>query len=111
MKFNDSVYAEKIRKAKTPNIAAKLRRDRTQKLKPGWDRMRIEVMCTAVRAKFSQHEHLKILLLFTGNQEIIEHTYNDDFWGDGGNGKGQNWLGRILMGIRENLRTFPPISS
>lgn len=30
-------------------------------------------------------------------------TY-DRFWGDGGDGWGKNWLGRILMEVREELR-------
>lgn len=47
--------------------------------------------------KFSQHEDLKQKLLATGNRKIIEHTKNDNFFGDGGDGSGQNHLGRLLM--------------
>ena len=43
-------------------------------------------------------------LLATGDADLIEHTENDDFWGDGGDGKGRNELGRILMAVREVLR-------
>ncbi|HEY6175907.1 MAG TPA: NADAR domain-containing protein [Kofleriaceae bacterium] len=35
---------------------------------------------------------------------LIEHTENDDFWGDGGDGSGRNELGRILMAVRQRLR-------
>jgi len=33
----------------------------------------------------------------------VERSFNDTFWGDGGNGRGQNRLGRILMELREEL--------
>ncbi len=35
---------------------------------------------------------------------IVEHTENDDYWGDGGNGSGKNMLGQVLMRIRSELR-------
>jgi predicted NAD-dependent protein-ADP-ribosyltransferase YbiA (DUF1768 family) len=33
----------------------------------------------------------------------VEHTDSDQFWGDGGGGKGQNKLGILLMRVR-NLK-------
>ena len=56
------------------------------------------------RAKFTQHETLKSLLLSTGEAKIFEHTENDSYWGDGGDGSGKNMLGRILMEIRAELQ-------
>ncbi|MCW6983848.1 hypothetical protein NYV32_15355 [Escherichia coli] len=32
-----------------------------------------------------------------------KHTENDAYWGDGGNGKGKNRLGYLLMELREQL--------
>jgi hypothetical protein len=66
--------------------------------------VKIGVMREAVEAKFRQHEELRALLLGTGDAQLIEHTENDDFWGDGGDGSGRNELGRILMAIRDALR-------
>ena len=62
------------------------------------------VMREAVDAKFRQHEDLRALLLGTGDAKLVEHTDNDDFWGDGGDGSGRNELGRILMAVRDALR-------
>ncbi|CAG8678784.1 7887_t:CDS:2 [Dentiscutata erythropus] len=60
------------------------------------------VMRTALMAKFGQHEHLKYLLLSTGNIPFFEHTKNDSYWGDGGDfGGGQNKLGILLREVRE----------
>ncbi len=61
-------------------------------------------MFKAVRAKFTQHPDLRARLLATGNAELVEHTKNDAYWGDGGDGTGENMLGKILMKVREELQ-------
>ena len=45
-----------------------------------------------------------VKLLGTGDARIVEHTANDAYWGDGGDGSGKNMLGLILMRVREALR-------
>ena len=60
-------------------------------------------MFDAILAKFTQHESLRPLLLSTSSAKIIEHTENDSYWGDGGNGKGKNMLGKILIRVRDEL--------
>ena len=62
-------------------------------------------MREAIRAKFTQDDELKLLLLGTGDAKLVEHTSNDNYWGDGGDGRGRNMLGRILMEVREQLRS------
>ena len=102
-KFKDNKLRERVRKAKTPGEAARLGRSRKNPLRRDWDSARLNVMRKAVRAKFQQYEHLAALLLSTGDAKLVEHTENDNFWGDGGDGSGKNWLGRILMEIRGEL--------
>lgn len=48
---------------------------------------------------------LREVLLATGGARIVEHTENDAYWGDGGDGGGKNKLGQVLMSVREELRT------
>lgn len=103
-KFHDTGHREEIRKAKTPMIAARLGRDRKKKLWRDWESIKDNVMRDAVLAKFSQHDELRNLLLATGKAKLVEHTTNDAYWGDGGDGSGMNVLGRILMEVREKLR-------
>ncbi|WP_342378103.1 NADAR family protein [Myxococcus stipitatus] len=103
-KFEDPTAQEAIRQARTPMLAARMGRDRKLKLRRDWDSIKVSVMREAVRAKFSQHEDLTRLLLETGDAKLVEHTDQDDYWGDGGDGSGKNMLGRILMEIREELR-------
>ncbi|WP_196888637.1 NADAR family protein [Aureivirga sp. CE67] len=103
-KFEDKKYQEKIRNAISPMKAAELGRTRKVKIRRNWDKIKDNVMYEIVFAKFSQHEDLKEILLSTGDSKIIEHTENDSYWGDGGDGSGKNKLGKILMKIRENLK-------
>ncbi len=103
-KFEDEAYRQKIRKTNSPTQAAQLGRDRKQKLRRDWEGVKDGVMRKAVTAKFMQNEELRALLLSTGDAKIVEHTENDDYWGDGGDGRGKNMLGRILMQVREDLR-------
>lgn len=102
-KFEDKTYRKKVANAKTPMLSATLGRDRKQKIRRDWESAKDNVMKKAVLAKFSQHDELKALLLSTGDAKIIEHTENDDYWGDGGDGKGKNKLGQILMEVRAEL--------
>ena len=103
-KFDNAEYREKIRKANSPMIAARLGRSRKMKLRRDWESCKVGVMHEAVLAKFTQHEKLRELLLATGGAKIIEHTSNDDYWGDGGDGSGKNMLGQVLMRVRDALR-------
>jgi len=74
------------------------------KLRDNWNGIRVSVMRAIVDAKFRQNPVLARELLDTGDAELIEgNTWNDTFWGVC-RGKGQNWLGKILMEVRADLR-------
>ncbi len=83
-KFEDKGYAEQIRKAKSPMIAARLGRSRKVPLLKDWEKVKDSVMHVAVTQKFAQHPELAKLLLSTGERKLVEHTVNDRYWGDGG---------------------------
>lgn len=90
-----------IREAKTPGIAKKL--GKSVKLRPDWESVRIDLMRDFVRKKF-ENPFLRPLLLATEDAELVEkNTWHDTFWGVC-NGQGQNWLGKILEEIREEIR-------
>ena len=61
-------------------------------------------MRQAVRAKFETHVDLRVELLGTGDEELVENAPRDYYWGCGRDGSGRNMLGRILMEVREALR-------
>lgn len=103
-KFADAAYRETIRLEPSPMVAAKLGRDRGHPLRSDWEQVKDAIMAQAVAAKFEQHPKLRELLLATGDALLVEHTKNDAYWADGGDGTGQNKLGLILMEIRTRLR-------
>lgn len=103
-KFAGTQYEEQVRKVKKPSEAAKMGRDRSLPLRKDWESVKDNVMRDAVYAKFTQHEDLKELLLSTGNDKLVEHTVNDSYWADGGDGSGKNMLGIILMEVRDKIR-------
>lgn len=103
-KFADKAYQKKVRTASSPMLAAQLGRDRKQKLRKDWESVKVNVMRTALIAKFDQYTDLAELLLSTEDSKLVEHTANDSFWGDGGNGKGKNMLGKLLMQVRDQIK-------
>lgn len=73
-------------------------------LDPYWNSKRIPAMYIAVTCKFIQNPDLAEKLLATGDEELVEvNTWNDTFWGVCNN-KGQNWLGKLLMDLRNDLK-------
>ena len=74
---------------------------------PNWSQIKFDRMRQVLRAKFSQHEDLRQLLLSTGEARLVEAGRVDNAvnrtWGEV-NGKGLNMLGVLLMEIRTELR-------
>lgn len=103
-KFPGSPQQEAIRLEPSPMIAARMGRDRRFPLRPDWEDVKEDAMMRALRAKFTQHRKLHALLLGSGEDPIVEHTKNDSYWADGGDGSGRNRLGHLLMRLRDELR-------
>jgi ribA/ribD-fused uncharacterized protein len=95
---------EAIRAAPSPRAAFTLGRDPSRPHRSDWESARVPIVRRAVLAKFSQHPGLREELLATGDAVLVEHSENDRFWGDGGDGSGENMLGKILMEVRRELR-------
>jgi N-glycosidase YbiA len=103
-KFAGTPDEEAVRLAKSPMIAARMGRSRKRPLRRDWESAKDAIMHEAVLAKFTQHPALRDLLLATGDATLVEHTANDRYWGDGGDGSGKNRLGQTLMRVRDELR-------
>lgn len=113
MKFDNNDIIKMIKESKSPKEIYNIANSRTGKYKKfirkDWDEIKLDVMRKALYGKFSQHAHLKKLLLDTGDAIIIENSPTDSFWGVGGFGKeaikGQNnWLGFLLVELRDKLK-------
>ncbi|MFW8614566.1 MULTISPECIES: NADAR family protein [Mesorhizobium] len=74
---------------------------------PGWSRTKFDRMRCVLRAKFTQHEDLRELLVSTGSARLIETATVDNevnrLWGEV-NGQGRNMLGELLMELRAKLQ-------
>lgn len=78
---------------------------RTIELREDWGSVKLEVMEKLVRYKFTNDWYLAERLLKTGDAKLIEgNWWGDTFWGVC-MGEGENHLGKILMKVREELRT------
>lgn len=97
-----------IRTTASPMIAARMGRDRKKKLRDDWESVKDSVMAEALQAKFTQHAELREILLGTGDAVLVEHTKNDSYWADGGDGSGRNMLGILLMRLRDEMRAMKP---
>lgn len=78
---------------------------------PGWSLMKFDRMRRVLRAKFTQHEDLRELLLSTRVSRLVESPSIDNpvnrLWGEV-NGVGRNMLGVMLMELRDELASRAP---
>lgn len=97
-----------IQIAPTPSRAKQI--GRKVKLRADWESVKIGIMESLVRYKFTAHGDLRALLLATDDAHLIEgNTWNDRIYGAVWSEKsqawmGQNHLGKILMKVRDELR-------
>ena len=110
-KFADPDKQAEIREAPTPGVAKEIAWEPDARIRADWDVARDDVMLAAIRAKFTQHPDLCAQLLATCNAGLAEHTTSDRYWGDGGDGSGQNRLGQLLMQVRSELKRRPCLRS
>ncbi|BCH33180.1 hypothetical protein MesoLjLc_51100 [Mesorhizobium sp. L-8-10] len=95
---------QKIQLAPSAHEAFKLAERNKHLRRPDWDDVKVDIMRDILRAKVDQHEYVRRKLLATGDRELIEDSWRDDFWGWGPNRDGKNMLGRLWMEIRAELR-------
>ena len=77
------------------------------RLRDDWEQVKIPIMLDLQRQKYAVL-YLREKLLATGDAELVEgNTWGDRFWGVCG-GTGLNWLGRLLMQVREEIKAVRP---
>jgi ribA/ribD-fused uncharacterized protein len=100
-KTNDPDEQRKIAAAYSPGKAKRMGQRVT--LREDWEDTKLQVMLSLLQNKFS-NPVLRQKLLDTGDAELIEgNTWGDTFWGVC-KGTGQNWLGILLMRVRDKLK-------
>src|SRR3546814_7580821 len=94
---------EQIASAPSAHEAFKLAERNRHLRRPDWDDVKVQIMRRILHEKASQHEYVRRKLLATGDRELIEDSWRDDFWGWGPNKDGKNQLGKLWMEVREEL--------
>lgn len=73
-------------------------------LTPDWNDRKVSIMRRLLYHKFRDNTDLQAQLLQTGDRQLVEgNHWGDTFWGVC-NGKGRNFLGMLLMEVRQTLR-------
>lgn len=92
------IYLEKMinaRPQEAKNLGRKIPLDLDK-----WESIKVQCMREIVKAKFDQHNDLRLKLIETGAALLVEgNTWGDKFWGRC-DGRGLNVLGSILMELR-----------
>lgn len=104
-KFDDEKIKEEIRNTTSPLEAFELGKKYKLLRKTNWNEIKVNILYEILKEKVKQHEEVKKVLLSTNEEEIVEDNPNDDFWGNGKDGSGQNQTGKILMKIRVELKS------
>lgn len=112
MQFIDGVYytAPDFREliARIPDAGDVKKVGKIVKVRNDWEEKKLQFMDWGVREKFKDSK-LAEMLLETGDLELIEeNNWHDVYYGKCSchkcNGSGENYLGKILMKIREELK-------
>ncbi len=119
--FNDQETKAKIMATSNPSEQKALGRTVSNFDAEAWNAVSRGYVYAGNMAKFGQDENLKLVLLATGDRELVEASPYDRIWGigigmpgraDGNREKlldktqwrGTNWLGETLMKVRKDLR-------
>jgi len=100
MKTEDRRIWEIFAGLATPLEAKKM--GRKAHLRSDWERVKVEIMMTALRHKYGQNPDLAAKLLATGGEELHEDSPYDKIWG--WRNEGKDLLGRCLVQVREEFK-------
>ncbi len=102
-KTDDPEWRRLILEAPTAGMAKRI--GRRASIRSDWDEIKLQVMEDLVTQKFFSRPDLAKRLLETGDEELAEiNWWGDKFWGIYEN-VGENHLGKILMKVREELKS------
>jgi ribA/ribD-fused uncharacterized protein len=113
--FNDVETYDKIMAADDPKIQKTLGRIVNGFVKEEWEAVCRDIVYEGNYAKFTQNAVMKSELLRTGDRELVEASPYDTIWGigmhetdpnilDKSKWKGTNWLGEVIMKVRETIK-------
>ena len=105
MKFDDPDQREAIRRTPSPAAARELAGKHPKAVRKDWKQRRETVMTRGVYIKCRTHPEMAKALLMTGDRQLVETSQFDYFWGCGRDGRGHNTYGKVLMAVRDRLKS------
>jgi len=112
--FGDEKAQLKIMNSNDPREQKRIGRTVEGFVADRWNVVARDIVFKGNVAKFVQNSDLRAYMLATGDQEIVEASPEDTIWGIGlsaddpdayfkSKWKGTNWLGEVLMNVRDVL--------
>jgi ribA/ribD-fused uncharacterized protein len=103
----DDGWRVRILAASNPDWAKQMSKRKSFSIREGWDQVRLGIMHSLLRQKFSEAKRAQ-KLLSTGKRHLIEgNIWGDRYWGmcqgEDGHWTGENHLGELLMDVRREL--------
>lgn len=98
------VFVQKIKDARSAHEAFEIAQDNKQHQRQGWAEMKTALMLEICRHKLQQNPYVLHKLLLTNNEQLVEDSPVDSFWGWGADRQGRNELGKIWMKLREEVQ-------
>ncbi len=95
---------EKLKKMRSAHDAMKLAYANKDKYRKDWDKIKLDIMKQILHAKVEQHPYARKKLLESADKELIENSWRDSYWGWGLNKDGENYLGKLWMEVRKEVR-------
>lgn len=106
LKTDDKAYRALIRQTAATASEAK-RLGKKAPLRPDWDRIKIGERLKVIRSKYDMSPVLASKLKETGQQDLINTTFDNRFFWGICRGKGYNYDGLLTMHVRHELRHGP----
>lgn len=107
-KCTDPEGQDAIRSTRSPLQAKSLANETYKAAKdPDWGSKKVSVAEEILRAKLAQHPEARKALGKSADEDIVEDSSTDYFWGAGADGSGQNVLGKLWMKIRDENTPLP----
>lgn len=103
MKFDNTVYQEKIRNIGTAAQAKKLGNAYFKKKRSDLDQVRTTLMTRAIYIQAKTHKVIANRILSTGESRLVENSQFNYYWGCGRDHRGDNHYGKVLMQVRDKL--------
>lgn len=103
----DPEFRERIRNTMSPGLAKRM--GRTVVVREDWDDVKLRIMSDLLKQKFECLDLQRKLVATDGYFLVEGNNWGDIFWGVDDTKGGKNFLGVLLMNIRDDLVRDPKL--